>query len=250
MGLLWVGENALVLSSVSVGGGVRIDVVIGQLVTVGLVVMVVMLGAPLGIFWDPVTACLLGFGSIYLLLATHGFRTVRAMPHVYMLMYRKNLPEDFDDVCFEQGAYVAQTAQKHTWSMAWVGSIIAAYQLLALGGTPITESFIRYGLRVCLLPLLYAWLINGLVWKPFERFAEFAYKTGSHTEPTMAWLPRFVHAPKKNPRTPMGKLIYGTTILAVFLIGGMLGWSITVLSGVSSSAGSGPSPAVEVASQE
>jgi hypothetical protein len=163
----------------------RWSVIVGGIVATGLTLYGILLGAPLTMFFDFNTVCLVAFLPVAFLLQAHGVAGLKIIQQaVRCWLGPDNLPpEQLDDAC-----WVVETGAKATIKGALVCVLIGAIQILRM-----LEDVTALGpaMAVMILSYFYAHCINFVFWGPLGRWLiqqaqANATDTGAHVaDPTV-----------------------------------------------------------------
>jgi len=145
----------------------NIPAILGLMVAVGLMLYGIMLGAPLIVFLDMVSICIMLGGTFSLMLAAHG----TSGPFTYTLGGLQRLlglgsPAPWGPAERRMAVQVARSGGTSAILMAGIGGLIGLIQMLQNMGDP---SQIGPAMAVALLTTFYAVILNLLVFVPLAR---------------------------------------------------------------------------------
>jgi hypothetical protein len=137
---------------------------IGGILATGLALYGILCGAPLTVFVDVTTVCLVAFLPIAFLLQAHGVAGLKTIQQAVSCWLGPNHlpPEQLSDACC-----VVETAAQATIKGALVCVLIGAIQILRL-----LEDITMLGpaMSVMILSYFYAHCINFVFWGPLGRW--------------------------------------------------------------------------------
>lgn len=144
----------------------RWSVVIGGFVSVGLALFGILVGSPLLVFVDPITAWLMLFLPLAFLFQAHGEAGVKtAVRAARCWLGPATLPRDqWDDA-----RCVVETGAKATIKGALVCVLIGAIQILQHARTDTVDT-LGPAMAVMVLSYFYANCINFVFWGPLGRW--------------------------------------------------------------------------------
>lgn len=148
----------------------NIPALIGTLVTVGLLLTGIMLGAPLVIFIDVTSVLIVVGGTVFLTLAAHGpdgiiKYIVGGLARLFITDL--NLSAPWSALECQKAVLVARTAGTSAIMMAVCGAMIGLTQMFTNLDDP---THIGPAMAVCLLTSFYGVLLNLFVFIPLARY--------------------------------------------------------------------------------
>jgi hypothetical protein len=136
------------------------------------------------IFFD-LTSVLIVLATLSLMVWTYGAQTVATTLKLSQFLMWPPKAEEWDAGRLETGAEVARGAQRLTMLAGWVGVLIGLVQIMQ--NLPLyqvaSSPYLGPAITVSLLPLVYALVMNMLLWVPLERYCTLALKRGADVPP-------------------------------------------------------------------
>jgi len=182
----------------------------------GLFLLAIMIGSPLIIFID-VTSVMLMMGTLCLMVWTYGVQPVKTTVGLIQFMVWPPGPEAWDADRLDTGVEVTQGAQRLTMLAGWVGVLIGLVQILQnLPMYKVASSpYLGPAITASLLTLVYALMINMLLWVPLERYCTLALKRGADLPPFAT-----AHVPTPQPTATLKeRAIKGLMLLIALMVG-------------------------------
>jgi|GEM_PF-6701392 len=157
----------------------------GLHIAIGMFLMTVVLGSPLIRFFDIVSLFVVLFSTVGLIVWTYGQKAAETTLNLTRCMAWPQGPQAWGADRLEMGAEVAQGAQRLTMLAGWTSVLIGCVQIL--WSPDMSEGFsspsLGPAMAVNLLPLVYALMMNMLLWIPLERYCKVALKRGPDVPP-------------------------------------------------------------------
>ncbi len=203
----------------------RRDVVTVQAMAVAALALVLVVGPTEHAFGGLGLAAVMLGAPLLMLIGTHGTRvTCTIMPRTALtLWYGRPLPAFRDSRDCGRTAEAALWGARHTRLVA--GSCVAfgCVWLMLLRAGIVDGAVLEYSGSGLLLPVLYAWMINGALWRPLERTARLVGDVGQPTRysPHDAIFPSWVMV---KDRLSIGLLMVQSMVkaMALFMVGSMI----------------------------
>jgi flagellar motor component MotA len=145
----------------------NIQAIIGIVGFGSLMLMGIMLGSPLVIFFDQPSAILCVGGTVFLMGATHGFGASKeAIMSGLRGLFSSN-PEHQGKEAHEHNAHIASTGGVFCMLMGGMGALIGLIHMLQNMSDPTT---IGPAMAFALLSTFYAMVLNLVIFMPTGRF--------------------------------------------------------------------------------
>jgi flagellar motor component MotA len=138
----------------------------GGFIAISLILLGIMLGSPLIIFFDVVSVLLVGGGSIALLMAAHGIAGLGTVGRAARCWFCGSTT-GWSSAELAHAARVSKTGGKAAMLTGWVGAMIGVVQILQYL-VPSDLTALGPACAVMVLTVFYALCLKLVLWVPLE----------------------------------------------------------------------------------